>query len=175
MSDDGLNRSLWEFSLALYAQPGVAVRCLALQDECGADVNLLLCAAWVGASGRGQLDAAAIADLEIIARPLHENVVQPLRAARIWLKAAAGSDPELAKLRTEIKRLELSAERAEQARLESQLRGDATMLDRQRRRAAAISNMAVYLARLGCPAAAADVALERGLDVLLASGQDGPA
>jgi uncharacterized protein (TIGR02444 family) len=32
----------WRFSLDLYGRPGVAPACLALQDEAGADVNLVL-------------------------------------------------------------------------------------------------------------------------------------
>ena len=38
----------WDFSLEIYAKPGVAQACLALQDECGADVNLLLFCCWAG-------------------------------------------------------------------------------------------------------------------------------
>lgn len=40
----------WRFSCAVYAAPGVAQACLELQDTHGADVNLLLLAAWLGAA-----------------------------------------------------------------------------------------------------------------------------
>ena len=32
----------WRFSLTYYGQPGVSDACIALQDGCGVDVNLLL-------------------------------------------------------------------------------------------------------------------------------------
>ena len=43
----------WRFSLRTYGAPGVARACLALQDACGADVNLLLFCCWLGVEGRG--------------------------------------------------------------------------------------------------------------------------
>ena len=42
---------LWDFSLRVYRAPGVSDWCLALQDGHGADVNILLWAAWLGAAG----------------------------------------------------------------------------------------------------------------------------
>src|SRR6202000_1576818 len=39
----------WTFSLAVYADPAVQRECLALQDDHGVDVNLLLFCAFVGA------------------------------------------------------------------------------------------------------------------------------
>ena len=44
--------SLWDFASRCYAQPGVAENCLAAQDSVGADVNLLLAAAWLAARGQ---------------------------------------------------------------------------------------------------------------------------
>ena len=43
--------ALWRFSLTVYGRAGVPAACLALQDEGGRDVNLLLYCCWVGASG----------------------------------------------------------------------------------------------------------------------------
>ena len=42
----------WRWSLRVYRAPGVQEACLALQDRCGADVNLLLFCGWVGLAGR---------------------------------------------------------------------------------------------------------------------------
>ena len=44
-------QSLWDFSVELYARPGVAAACLALQDRAGADVCLLLAALWLERRG----------------------------------------------------------------------------------------------------------------------------
>ena len=54
--------ALWDYAVDLYARPGVREACLALQDRAGADVNLLLLACWLGATGR-RLDPAALARL----------------------------------------------------------------------------------------------------------------
>lgn len=162
-----MDRSLWEFSLALYAAPGVAARCLELQDRSGADVNLLLCTAWIGASGRGRLDVRRLAALDAAVRPLRDNVVRPLRAARIWLRAPAATNVELATLRTEIKRLELAAEKTEQAKLETLSHGERSVVGAELCLADAVSNVALYLAQLGGPDVAIGDAVERALRVAL--------
>ena len=54
---------LWTFACAFYGRPGVAAACLALQDEGGADVPLLLYLIWCGRTGR-RLDASALAGAE---------------------------------------------------------------------------------------------------------------
>jgi uncharacterized protein (TIGR02444 family) len=40
----------WDFSVRTYGRPGVAEACLALQNRDGADVNMLMFAAWYGIS-----------------------------------------------------------------------------------------------------------------------------
>ena len=42
----------WRFSLRVYRAAGVQQACLALQEDCGADVNLLLLCGWQGLDGR---------------------------------------------------------------------------------------------------------------------------
>lgn len=110
--------ALWAFSLAVYAMPGVAEACLALQDGHGADVNLLLFAAWNGACGR-RLTAAHIAAAEAAAAPWRREVVQPLRAVRRALKVGRGgiAAAEATALRDRVKAAELAAERLEQRAL----------------------------------------------------------
>ena len=56
--DPGDN-AFWRFSLRTYRAPGVEAACLALQERCGADVNLLLFCGWVGREGR-VLDEASL-------------------------------------------------------------------------------------------------------------------
>lgn len=117
--------SLWDFSLAIYAAPGVAEACLRAQDQHGLDVNLILWAAWLGASGHrltgGELAAAASAT-----DAWRREVVQPLRAVRRRLKTA----PDMAAqaLRDQVKAAELEAERQQQLMLQAfprQVRDDA--------------------------------------------------
>ena len=82
----------WDFSLALYAKPGVAPACLVLQDEQGRDVNLALYCAWVGWSGRGRLGASDIDAAEHGLARWRQRVVEPLRAARRSIKGMVGAD-----------------------------------------------------------------------------------
>ena len=42
----------WRFSLKFYRQAGVAEACIAAQDGCGVDVNLLLFLFWLASGGR---------------------------------------------------------------------------------------------------------------------------
>ncbi len=39
---------LWTYSVSVYEKPGVSTQLIQLQDDFGADVNLLLCACWLG-------------------------------------------------------------------------------------------------------------------------------
>lgn len=99
----------WEYSLALYAREGVAAACLALQDEFGLDVNLLLYGAWQASQGR-RLDEQHMAELEESTALWRHEVVKPVRALRQrWREF-----PGVAQLRDELKSLELNAERQQQ-------------------------------------------------------------
>jgi uncharacterized protein (TIGR02444 family) len=112
-------QSFWDFSLAFYAMPGVADACLALQDGCGADVNVLLFLLYRAHEGH-MLSAAEVRHIETLAAPWRQAVVVPLRTLRRTLKAPVGAfQPEVtAALRTEVKRIELAAERVQQETLE---------------------------------------------------------
>jgi uncharacterized protein (TIGR02444 family) len=103
----------WRFALALYARPGVAPACLELQDRHGKDVLIALYGSWLGASGRGRLDAAALARAEEVARPWRQSVVEPLRRTRHALKGIEGAD----ELYSRMKKIELDAERLAMERL----------------------------------------------------------
>lgn len=100
---------LWRFAEEVYQCPGVEAACLQLQAQ-GIDVCLLLCALWLDArevpwdDTRGQ----ALRDL---AQPWQMQVVMPLRQLRQSWRGAAQGDNALARLREEVKRLELEAER----------------------------------------------------------------
>ena len=105
----------WQFSLQLYRRPGVAEACIALQEQCGVDVNLLLFLLWQAADGR-QASAAEVAALERQVGPWRDATVVPLRAVRRALKTApalVGAATAEA-FRTRIKAVELEAERLQQ-------------------------------------------------------------
>ena len=105
----------WRFSLRFYRQPKVADACIALQEEAGVDVNLLLFLFW-HATRRRALSAAEVAELEARIGVWRDTTVIPLRAVRRALKSPpALVAPATAELfRTKIKAVELEAERLQQ-------------------------------------------------------------
>lgn len=107
---------LWSFALACYARPGVEALCLRLQDE-GQDVCLLLCALWLERR-RAAASAQRLAELGAIADPWQRQVVRPLRTLRQDWKTAAQHDAQQARLREQVKALELEAERELLGRLQ---------------------------------------------------------
>jgi uncharacterized protein (TIGR02444 family) len=136
--------AFWTFSLAFYGRPGVAAACLALQDEHGLDVNLVLLCCWLGWSGRGRLDAAALAAADRSVAAWRREVIQPLRAVRRALKTHPAA--AAAALRRDVQTLELCAEREAQRLLLAGLGGAPAGTDR---RADAAANLALYLAAGG--------------------------
>lgn len=106
---------LWRFAQDLYQQPGVEAACLRLQDD-GADVCLLLCAAWLETRQVTCSNDRALTLLNL-AHPWQQQVVVPLRNLRQSWRQAAQSDQALAALREQVKKLELGAEREQLQRL----------------------------------------------------------
>jgi uncharacterized protein (TIGR02444 family) len=110
---------LWSFSLRLYAAPGVADACLEAQDIHGADVNLLLWAAWLAVQGH-DLTPAEVTEAEAATRPWRDEVVRTLRSVRRRLKSGPLPAPTMAteSLRAQVKAAELEAERMQQSLLQ---------------------------------------------------------
>jgi len=105
----------WRFSLAFYRLPKVADACIALQEEAGVDVNVLLYLLWQARQGR-RLAVDDVAALEIKVAPWREATVIPLRNVRRALKSppALVAAPTAEAFRTRIKAVELEAERLQQ-------------------------------------------------------------
>lgn len=151
---------LWDFSLAFYARPRVAAALLALQDEGGRDVNLILYALWHGVSGRGPLDCRALARAERLSRGLARRLAAPLRALRRRLKADAAADVQA--FRERVKELELAAEQLTQYRLAALAPMPQRGLARAERLAAGADNLALCLGPAAAGSAEA-AALRRAL------------
>jgi uncharacterized protein (TIGR02444 family) len=106
----------WAFSLAVYAQPGIAAECLGLQEACNIDVNALLFCAWLGAEKGLILTERNLAAIDVHVRRWHETVVRPLRAVRQAMKPMPEmTDDAVIKLRKDIAAAELHGEQIEQA------------------------------------------------------------
>ena len=112
-----MHNDLWTHAVALYARPGVQESCLQLQGQ-GANVCLLLCAAWLGEAGVA-FSAQRLAALAKVAEPWQREVVTPLRQLRQQWRAQAQTDEALGRLREQVKGLELQAERVLLERLQA--------------------------------------------------------
>lgn len=123
MSAKNATQGFWDFSLRTYRSEGVPDACLSLQDEHGADVNMLLYCCWIGAY-IGQFDKALFAAASEFSKPWADRVVIPLRSARTWMKhTGCFADPMptewCMQLRDQIKKVEFASEKLQQQVLES--------------------------------------------------------
>jgi uncharacterized protein (TIGR02444 family) len=108
----------WRFSLHFYRQGGVSDACIALQDDCGVDVNLLLFLFWLASTGR-MVTAEEVKKFDDQVRGWRELTIIPIRDTRRKLKGAKTLvDPvKQEALRDKVKAVELSAEKLQQEAL----------------------------------------------------------
>ena len=139
--------NFWNFSLAVYARPGVEAACLDLQDRFGADVNVALYCLWIGRPLTG-----AAFDLVLEAAAPIRQFIEPLRLMRRSLPRDDGA-------RERQKQAELAAEKLEQDALEAL--GAPGPANRQSAR----DNLGSYGRRLG----ADDKAFLQAAEALLAA------
>jgi uncharacterized protein (TIGR02444 family) len=108
----------WRFSLHFYRHAGVSDACIALQDEQGVDVNLLLFLFWLADDGR-QLAVDDVKKLDDAVRDWRNLTIVPIRDTRRRLKGARtivdNATQEV--FRNKVKAIELDAERLQQAAL----------------------------------------------------------
>jgi uncharacterized protein (TIGR02444 family) len=111
----GQGSPFWRFSLRFYRQPGVADACIALQDGCGVDVNILLFFLWLAVTRRCVPSAVAKAVCVKVAS-WRDEVVVPLRTLRRRLKDGSSlvERGAIELFRTRIKAIELESERLQQ-------------------------------------------------------------
>jgi uncharacterized protein (TIGR02444 family) len=108
----------WRFSLSFYRQAGVSDACIALQDGCGIDVNLLLFLLWLASESR-QLTPDDVKKLDDQVRSWRELTIIPVRATRRKLKGAATlvEPGKQEAFRNKVKAVELEAEQLQQEAL----------------------------------------------------------
>ena len=173
MSDQA-DHALWRFSLRVYGAEGVEAACLRLQDDHGADVNLVLFCCWLGAAGHGRVAEPLLRPATAAAAQWHGRAVAPLRTIRRALKhdpapvAAAAAEA----VRRKVLAAELEAERALQTllfALASNL--DRTALPAGRRAADAAANVESYLAMKGI---AIDDSVRRDVGTIVAAAAAAP-
>lgn len=113
----------WDWSLAVYARPGVAPPLLRLQDEQGLDVNLLLFCIWAAAAGPGGLRREEVAAARGAVARWRSDLLVPLRALRRACTAGqhALPAPQLLRVRQALQQAELDAEHAAQLQIAASL------------------------------------------------------
>jgi uncharacterized protein (TIGR02444 family) len=141
--------SFWRFSLAVYGNPAVQRECLELQDDHGIDINLVLFCAFAGATLGVVLPDQAVSQAADAVIAWQTEVVGALRAARRALKPFAETSPAnapVATLRSQVKALELEAERIEQLTLERWAAGQIDSWPRGRPADAIVGNLRTLFA-----------------------------
>ena len=100
----------WDFSLRVHGADGVAHQL---------DVNIVLYCCWIGATGRGALDAGEAEAITKAVAEWHGEIVRGVRAVRQRLKDGLAPAPlELSEpLRRRIARIEVELEHVEQLML----------------------------------------------------------
>jgi uncharacterized protein (TIGR02444 family) len=108
----------WRFSLNLYRQAGVSDACIALQDDCGIDVNLLLFLLWLASEGR-QVSPDEVKTFDDRVRSWRELTIIPIRDTRRKLKGVATlvEPGKQEAFRNKVKTVELEAEQLQQEAL----------------------------------------------------------
>ena len=164
--------SLWDFSTTVYGRDGVAPACLRLQDDHGADVNIIMYCTWIAWDHAMTLDAAAVGRIVSEVEPWKERVVEPLRVIRRDLKSATHQGIEgkaQERLRTEIKRVELRSERLQQDMLHAMSRSGLGV-EEEDKRGTALENILQYLQTLPSEI---DDAARRDAELIVAATFDG--
>ena len=103
-----LDNALWQYACRIYSQAGMEAALLNLQDEHGADINLILQALWLASEGIEWTPECIPADYE---KWVAEQVI-PIRTMRRSLKTdwVEQRDEGYESFRQQVKKLELQAE-----------------------------------------------------------------
>jgi uncharacterized protein (TIGR02444 family) len=140
----------WDFSVRTYRTDGVPAACLSLQNDYGADVNMLLYCAWIGAAV-GPFEHELFSRANDYSLRWAKNIVIPLREARTWMKhTGCGAQPtptaECMQLREDVKSVEFAAEKMQQEVLGSMVQVDQARSDNPERIVADVAaNLLRYL------------------------------
>jgi uncharacterized protein (TIGR02444 family) len=107
----------WNFATKFYSREAVASSCLTLQNEFGADVNILIYCCWIAAEGAEEIGSEELKEIITMIKPWQSNVVKVLRDIRHSMRQNEIADLGVlsVELRKEIKKCELEAEKIEQS------------------------------------------------------------
>lgn len=147
-------QGFWDFSVRTYYGEGVQEALLALQNERGVDINMLLFCIWLGRTHGEFTDSLFHAACDFSER-WAQQVVVPLREVRTWMKGVGCHDGKVAvqdcmDLREKVKGVEFAAEKMQEEVLESLCADHPRVQQSAAQQLAAVSsNVRRYFARLG--------------------------
>ena len=150
-----MDESFWNFSLRAFGSPGVAPALLGLQAKHGVDLNLLIYACWLGASGRGEPGRAHFAARARASERWQNDAARPLRKVKQALKTSDADNADgisaaaRESFRKRVAALEVEAERVELEWLESAAPAAAPPAPTAERVRAAGRNLVAVSASLG--------------------------
>ncbi len=110
LDESQLENPLWEYVCRVYAVGEIKTLCLHLQNNCGANINMVLTSAWA-AQQRWVLDWQVLVAL---IEPWERQIIKPVRAIR---NALSNQAPLQKRLRDKLLAAELVAEQFEIAQL----------------------------------------------------------
>lgn len=150
--------AFWTYTLEFYRREGVQPAVIHLQDARDADVNLVILAAWRAALGLPTLTGAEAAALAERVAAWRATAIEPLRAVRNALRPGVAHVPEeeCKALRGQVLKLEIEAERIEQAVIEAATAGAAGREASEPSPVAVAANLAAVIALNPAPLSEAD-------------------
>lgn len=115
--NDIVERPLWDFASALYAEPSIQELCLQLQDQHNANVNLILWCCWLESEGK-PLGADSLIRAEELVLPLDQSLIVPLRKLRSEVVNTALTRVQQSVIKKQLLSAELTAEKVQLQRLQ---------------------------------------------------------
>ncbi|HDY92045.1 TIGR02444 family protein [Pseudoalteromonas sp. AS84] len=103
----------WQFACTLYAKPEQQKTLLALQNQQGKNVNLCLLLLYLDSLNLS-VNAQQLNELINVTSEFDTHALQPLRAARSYLKANQNTISDYASIRAELLSAELKLEKQQQ-------------------------------------------------------------
>ncbi|MEP7245798.1 MAG: TIGR02444 family protein [Gammaproteobacteria bacterium] len=144
--------SFSRFAFDFYAKQGVQAAALHLQDDCGADVNILFLMLYAARRGIA-LSESDVRSLELSCREWRGNVTQPLRQLRRHVAnvPSRAEVPLLSDVYQRMKDAELASETWQHHLLERALSGLGERRDRSQSPTLAWDNLTAYRRLLPMP------------------------
>ena len=103
----------WQFACTLYAKPEQQTTLLALQNQQGKNVNLCLLLLYLDSLNLS-INTQQLNELTQVISDFDTHALQPLRAARSYLKANQNAISDYATIRAELLSAELKLEKQQQ-------------------------------------------------------------